>query len=127
MVASPLQVAKRALLATMRAVAVAFGMVLTCNRDSSDQDVVKDFRKLALRVHPDRPGGSGEQQQRLNDARGAWDTARTAAKGRGRPTKTSGNGHGPSGGTGAFLLQAVCPATKTRKEYRVNSSAMARC
>ena len=40
MVASAVQVAKRTLLATMRAVALSFGMVLTCNRDSSDKDVV---------------------------------------------------------------------------------------
>ena len=52
MVASAVQVAKRTLLATMRAVALSFGMVLTCNRDSSDKDVVVNFRKLALRVHP---------------------------------------------------------------------------
>ena len=43
---------KKTLLATMRAVALSFGMVLTCNRDSSDKDVVVNFRKLALRVHP---------------------------------------------------------------------------
>ena len=58
MVASAVQVAKRALLATMRAVALTFGMVLTCNRDSTDREVVTNFRKLALRVRPDRPGGS---------------------------------------------------------------------
>ena len=62
MVASLVQVAKRALLATMRAVALTFAVVLTCNRDSSDQVVVSNFRKLALRVRPDRPGGSTAQQ-----------------------------------------------------------------
>ena len=62
MVASLVQVAKRALLATMRAVALAFAVVLTCNRDSSDQVLVFNFRKLALRVRPDRPGGSAAQQ-----------------------------------------------------------------
>jgi hypothetical protein len=58
MVASALQLSKRALLATMRAVAVAFGMTLTCNRDPPDRDVVTNFQKLALRVHPDRVKGS---------------------------------------------------------------------
>ena len=52
MVASAVQIAKRTLLATMRAVALSFGMVLTCNRDSLDKDVVVSFRKLALRVLP---------------------------------------------------------------------------
>ena len=61
MVASAVQVAKRALLATMRAVAVAFGMPMPCNRDSPDTDVVKTFRKLTLRAHPDKPGGGSGQ------------------------------------------------------------------
>ena len=38
MVASAVQVAKRALLATMHAVAIAFGEAMTCNRDSPDKD-----------------------------------------------------------------------------------------
>ena len=62
MVASLAQVAKRALLARMRAVALTLAVVLTCNRDSSDQVVVSNFRKLALRAQPDRPGGSTAQQ-----------------------------------------------------------------
>ena len=88
MVASAVQVAKRTLLATMRAVALSFGMVLTCNRDSSDKDVVVNFRKLALRVHPDRPGGSTAQQGRLNDARAAWEDVRASAQNAGRPKNT---------------------------------------
>ena len=69
MVPSAVQVAKRALLATMRAAAVMFGLTMSCNRDSPDKDVVTVFRKLALRAQPDQPGGSTEQQQRLNYAR----------------------------------------------------------
>jgi len=70
MVASAVQMAKRALLVTMHAVAMTIGMTLTCNRDSTDAVVVSNFRKLALRVHPDRPGGSTQQQQQLK-AKGA--------------------------------------------------------
>ena len=47
MVASAVQVAKRALLATMRAAAVVFGLSMSCNRDSPDKDVVSFFRKLS--------------------------------------------------------------------------------
>ena len=46
MVASAVQVAGRALLSTMRAVAVAFGVTLTCTRDSTDKEVLTNFRKL---------------------------------------------------------------------------------
>ena len=52
MVASAVQIAKITLLATKRAVALSVGMVLTCNRDSSDKHVVVSLRKLALRVLP---------------------------------------------------------------------------
>jgi hypothetical protein len=47
MVASIVQVARRALLATTRAVAVALGMAMVCGRDSPDKDVVQTFRQLA--------------------------------------------------------------------------------
>ena len=75
MVAMALQVAKRALLATTRTAAVLFGLRMTCNRDSADSEMVSYFRELALRAHPDRPGGSTVQQQRLNDARASWEQA----------------------------------------------------
>ena len=123
MVASAVQVAKRALLATMRAVAVAFAMPMPCNRDSPDTDVVKTFRKLTLRAHPDKPGGSTAHQTQLNSARTAWDDARAATKTAGRPKSASNDGGKPPSGTGDFLLPVVFPATKARKEYRVNSSA----
>ena len=61
MVASVVQVAKRALLATLRAVALTVGMALKCSRDSPDREVVSNFGRLALRVHPDRLGGSAER------------------------------------------------------------------
>ena len=95
MVASALQVSKRALLATMRAVAVTFGVVLTCNRDSPDRDVLTNFRKLALRAHPHKPGGSAEQQKRLNEARASWEAARAQTRTAGRPknTHTDGGSH----------------------------------
>jgi len=75
MVVSAIQVAKRALLVVMRAVAPSFATPMTCNRDSPDADILAAFRILSRRAHPDG-GGSNEQQQQLNDARAAWDTAR---------------------------------------------------
>ena len=114
MVASAVQVCKRALLATMRAVAVTFGMVLTCTRDSPDRDVVTNFRKLALRAHPDKPGGSAEQQQRLNEARANWEAARAEPKTAGRPKNTGADASSPShkaSSEGTVLMQVVVPAS----------------
>lgn len=113
-------------MATMRAVAVTFGMVLTCTRDSPDRDVVTNFRKLALRAHPDKPGGSAEQQQRLNEARANWEAARAEAKTAGRPKNTGADASSPShkaSSEGAVLMQVVVPASKGRKEYRLDSTA----
>ena len=116
MVASAVQVAKRTLLATMRAVALSFGMVLTCNRDSSDKDVVVNFRKLALRVHPDRPGGSTAQQGRLNDARAAWEDVLGSSKKAGRPKNNHEDRRKPCADPGAdgILMQVAVPARAAR-------------
>ena len=107
MVASAVQVAKRALLTTMRAVALAFGVTLSCTRDSTDKELLTNFRKLALAVHPDRAGGSTEQQQRLNDARAAWEEVRSKGAKPGRPASASGSaqssGKVSEGSAGACL------------------------
>ena len=122
MVPSAVQLAKRALLATMRAAAMRFGLTMSCNRDSADREVVTFFRKLALQAHPDRPGGSTEQQQRLNDARAAWDQARAESKPKGgRPKATAPCDK--SGMSAGLTMPVVVPAEKNRKEYRVNSTA----
>jgi hypothetical protein len=124
MVASAVQVAKRTLLATMRAVALSFGMVLTCNRDSSDKDVVVNFRKLALRVHPDRAGGSTAQQGRLNDARAAWEAVLGSSQKAGRPKNNHEDRRKCADpGADGILMQVVVPASKSGKEYRLHSSA----
>ena len=62
--------AKRALLALMRALAVTYNVTLNCNRDSTDKEIISNCRELALRVHPDRGGNTAHHQQ-LNDARAA--------------------------------------------------------
>ena len=79
MVLSAVQVAKRALVVLVRALAVAYGLTVNVNRDSSEKEVTAACRRVALRVHPDR-GGSSRDQQRLNDARAAWEEARRQPK-----------------------------------------------
>ena len=62
MAASAALLAKRALLIVMRAIASAYDITLNCNRDSKDKVIPTDFRKLALRVHPDRGGLARHQK-----------------------------------------------------------------
>ncbi|KAI5185526.1 DnaJ-like protein subfamily C member 9 [Nematocida homosporus] len=42
--------------------------VLGCSVDASPEEIKKCFRRLAMKCHPDRPGGSEEGFMRLNQA-----------------------------------------------------------
>jgi curved DNA-binding protein CbpA len=72
---------KRALITVMLALAAAYGILLACVRDSPDDEVLRAYRKLLLRVHPDK-GGTTADQQRLQGAKEAWDAARRRRPGR---------------------------------------------
>ena len=55
---SPGSALKRALISLLLALAHQYDLVLNINRDSPDQQVKSAFRKVVLRAHPDKPGGS---------------------------------------------------------------------
>ena len=67
---SALDCAKRALVALIRALVTTYGCNIHVTRDSSDAELTKAYRKLSLKVHPDR-GGDEEHQKRLNNANDA--------------------------------------------------------
>lgn len=75
MAASALQVAKRALVKLLLTLAVFYSLRLEVSRDSADQVVVKNLRKLLLKAHPDK-GGSVAHTQQLTVAREAWEKAK---------------------------------------------------
>jgi preprotein translocase subunit Sec63 len=54
MLASRLLVAKRALVKILLALAAAYAVGLNVHRDTSDADVVKSYRRAALKAHPDK-------------------------------------------------------------------------
>ena len=64
MVCEPVQAAKRALVSVICTLARVYGVQVACRRDSPDEVVLKDFRRLVLKTHPDR-GGVAEHQQQL--------------------------------------------------------------
>ena len=66
-----MQLAKRALVVLLRALASTYGLQLELTRDSPDEAVTKAFRRVAVKVHPDK-GGSKEDSQRLLEARANW-------------------------------------------------------
>ena len=67
---SAIDKAKRALVIIIRALATAYNCCVTVTRESGDADITKAYKKLSLKVHPDR-GGSVQDQQRLNTAHDA--------------------------------------------------------
>ena len=75
---SKLGAATRAFVSTMLSVARCYALPLGINRDSSTEQLRAAFRKLLLKVHPDK-GGSKDHTQKLQAARGTWDKARKDA------------------------------------------------
>ena len=68
---------KRALVTLLLELACVYGLTLDLNRDSQDETVKKGFRKVMLRAHPDKPGGSEAKAKRLNAALEKWNDARS--------------------------------------------------
>ena len=62
-----------------------YKLVLEVNRVSSVEQLVKVYRKVLLKAHPDK-GGKKEDAQSLQEAKEAWDKARKGSAGKaGRP------------------------------------------
>ena len=83
MAASARQVATRQFVKTLLTLAAVYSLSLPVTRDSTDDELVKAFRRLSLKVHPDK-GGCLEHSQELNSAKQAWDQSRSK-KTKGRP------------------------------------------
>ena len=65
------QAAKRAFVRVIVYLASVYGISANVNRDSPDADLMKAYRKVALRCHPDK-GGSTAHIKQLNTARDSW-------------------------------------------------------
>ena len=65
MAASAVLLAKRALVSVLLALAATYELVLTVTRDSADADIVKAFRRVAVKVHPDKGGCSHSGSRQL--------------------------------------------------------------
>ena len=65
--------AMRALVVLVRALAVTYIVAVNCNRVSTDKEVAKSFRKVALKAHHSRVGNIVDMGW-LDDAWAAWHT-----------------------------------------------------
>jgi hypothetical protein len=114
MAACKLELAVRAFAVVLLALARRYEVLLQLNRESPTEQLVKSYRKLLLKVHPDK-GVRKEDTQKLQAAKEEWEKARKTSSGKaGRPSA------GADGGT------LVCKERRKvlRKEYRVQASVV---
>ena len=79
--------AKRGLVKLLRSLAEKHGVQLVLNRDSSNKQVQQAFRKVSLKVHPDK-GGEQAVFQELSAMNDAWqDLLRTLLRTRRRAAR----------------------------------------
>src|SRR3954470_8540683 len=50
-----------------------FYEVLGINRDATDEDIKKSYRKLAMKFHPDRNPGNKEAEEQFKEAKEAYE------------------------------------------------------
>ena len=94
MPSSTVLLAKRALVSLLLRLAVAYHVLVAVNRDSSDPIVTVAYKKVILKVHPDK-GGSTKDFQALQNAKETWANSRKEAgsnQRKGRP-KEAHNEH----------------------------------
>ena len=123
---SQVQVAKRAFVRVLLALAATYGLCVSLDRDSADADVAAVWKRVVRKVHPDK-GGAHEDAQRLQSAKEAWDGARAEQGKPGRPPKEDSQSRRRSkppqpqeGDPGAGLL---ADPEEVRRLYRINSTA----
>ena len=93
---SETDIAKRSLVKLLRELAAKYNVGIALTRDSSNNDVEKCFRKVSLKVHPDK-GGTLSDFQRMSAANDAWQdllkNAGPAGRTAGRQPKAKGSEH----------------------------------
>ena len=112
MARSQLSTVTRAFVSVLLALARAYSIAgVDANRDASTPQLQKAYRKVLLKVHPDK-GGSKKDVQRLQTAKEEWDDARKKAGTKGGRPKNSVV-------ETALVVQSV---RQQRKEYRVSAA-----
>ena len=89
---SPLETAKRAFVSLLLRLGRSHAVPLQISRESPDPELLKAYRRISKKVHPDR-GGSLAQSQNLNASKDAWEEARKKSKCPGRPAQQNTEVH----------------------------------
>ena len=69
---SAVDAARRELVKLLRTLALVYGVACSLTRDSPDADVLKCFKQVSRKAHPDKKG-KPEHQKALNAARDKWE------------------------------------------------------
>lgn len=113
---SVVQAAKRLLVTLLLIFARQYQVKLAISRDSCDKDVVKAFRKVCLKAHPDKGGRDGDAQK-LNDAREVWENAKKSQSPQPQPAAQASS---PSPDD-----LNICPVQPSAKQgFRIQSVAV---
>ena len=83
-----LTLAKRACVKVLLALASSYSVAVQVNRDTPDHAVLTAYKRVALKVHPDK-GGTNEDFQKLQAAKEKWERAKTDSAPPGRPQPAS--------------------------------------
>ena len=89
---SPLESAKQAFFSLLLRLGRSHAVPLQISRESPDPELLKAYRRISKKVHPDR-GGSLAQSQNLNASKDAWEEARKKSKCPGRPAQQNTEVH----------------------------------
>ena len=111
---SPLESAKRAFVSLLLRLGRSHGVPLQISRQSPDPDLLKAYRRISKKVHPDR-GGSLAESQNLNASKDAWEEARQKSKCPGRPAQENTEEH--KFGSGPLVVAS-------KRGFRIRSVAV---
>ena len=114
---SPAGALKRELVTLLLFLARQIGITLSASRDSLDGQVEMTFRKMILRVHLDRLGGSMEHAKKVNDA---WAKRQGTQRARGRPSSTAT----PNTSSASLVVAARSKKPSKKQGYRVRGPAV---
>ena len=87
---SALDALKRKLVSVLLEAARIYNLALNLTRESPDKDVSASYRKVMLKVHPDKPGGSASFATRVTGAHDDWQHEKRTKRLAGRPAQDNG-------------------------------------
>ena len=77
--------ATRCLVKVLLSVGLIYEMVFKVSRGSEERELIRAYKRLILKVHPDK-GGDASHFRRLQEAKENWDAVRASTSGKaGRP------------------------------------------